>query len=74
MKKFFITITILIVFLLITGLIERNYCHYLTTTPPPGASTDYIKTNIFCRLNSLPGVVGSVLIIETVKYIFKPAL
>jgi hypothetical protein len=67
MKKFLIAIIILTVLLTIAGLIESNYCHYLTTTPPPGASADYIKTSTLCKLNSLPGAIGGVIIIETIK-------
>lgn len=71
MKKTIIILITLIIFLSISGLVESNYCHYLTTTPPFGSSKDYIKTNTFCRLNSLPGIAGSALIVGPIKDLFN---
>lgn len=64
MKKVLVTIITLVVLLTISGLIEGEYCHHLTTTPPPGAAADYIKNGTFCRLNSLPGAIGGILILD----------
>jgi hypothetical protein len=74
MKKLLMVIIILVGLLAISGLIESNYCHTLTTTPPPGFSAEYIKTNTFCRWNSLPGAIGSVLIIESIKDVIELVL
>ncbi|GEM_PF-3537672 len=61
MKKVLIVIVVIIILLLISGYTEVSYCHYWTTTPPPGSSADYIKTTGLCRLNSYSGLPGGLL-------------
>jgi hypothetical protein len=67
MKIFKIIIWIILAVIIISFVatfVESNYCHYLTTTPPPGSPVDYIKTNILCRVNSnvaLPGIALTLL-------------
>ncbi len=58
MKKFLVALIVIIVLLLVSGYIEMNHCHYWTTTPPMGSDSDYIKNTLFCKTNSVPGLVG----------------
>lgn len=58
MKTFLGIVGMLIVVSLISAYIEANHCHFLTTTPPAYSAPNYIKTNAFCRLNTVPAVPG----------------
>lgn len=48
---------------LIAATVEINYCHYLTTTPPPYSPPDYIKTGTLCSVNSNVAIPGIALIL-----------
>ena len=61
MKIFKIIVWIILVILVISlfaTFIESNYCHYLTTTPPPYLPVDYIKTGVVCKINSIISIPG----------------
>ena len=58
-KIFGLIILIFVSISLVAFVVEVNYCHYDTTTPPFGAPPDYINTGALCQLNSiilLPGI------------------
>jgi hypothetical protein len=68
MKKNYLKIAgvILLVILAISlfaAAVEINYCHSLTTTPPPYSSLDYIKTGTLCSVNGTVAVPGIALIL-----------
>ena len=66
-KKYWKTALIVVLTILVVSLIsvaiEINYCHYLTTTPPPYSPPDYIKTATLCDVNSNVAIPGIAIIL-----------
>lgn len=59
MKKFLITILLIIILALISGYIENSYCHVWASTDPINDSTYERHTTGFCKINAYPSIPGA---------------
>lgn len=62
MKKFLITLVIIIILALISGYIENNYCHVWASADPINDPTYERHTTGFCKINAYPSIPGALIL------------
>lgn len=62
-KIIVLLLLLLVIISSIAAVVEINYCHILTTTPPPNSPLDYTKTGTLCKVNAQIAIPGIAIIL-----------